>query len=97
MLLVVPYFLATSSLRRDAVAPSHSLFNAFAGARICARALAARGQVALVAQPAIRANFNQPLDVELHLSAQIAFHTIFFFNNIAQNNHFGLGQVLDPP
>ena len=54
-------------------APSNGLLRSLAGARIGAGALAAHGQIAAMAQTAIAADLDQPLDIHLHFAAQIAF------------------------
>ena len=48
-----------------------------------------------MAQAAIAANLDQALDIELHLSAQIAFDFVTLPDVIAQQSHFSIGQVFD--
>src|SRR5260370_16333960 len=55
-----------------------------AGARVGVRPLAPHRQVAAVADPAIRLNFDQPANVHLNLLAEIAFHAAFFFDFLAE-------------
>src|SRR5215207_7790761 len=54
--------------------PGDGLLDSLAGTRVRAGALAAQREIAAMPQPAIAADFRQPLDVQLHLAAQVAFH-----------------------
>src|SRR5688572_3500253 len=54
--------------------PGDGLLDSLAGTRVRAGTLAAQWEVAAVPQPAIAADFRQPLDVQLHLAAQVTFH-----------------------
>src|SRR5512139_1539353 len=83
-------------LRATAAAASgYRLLDTFAGARVGARALAARRQAAAMAQTAIRADFRQALDVQRHLAAQIAFDDVLLLNQFTQHIDFGFGQIFD--
>src|ERR1700682_718570 len=66
-------------LRRHRAAP-----RTFAGTRVGVRPLTAHRQVAPMTDSAIRLDFDQPADIHLDLFAEIAFHTTFLFNFLAQ-------------
>src|SRR5579872_4148129 len=53
---------------------NRALARALAGARIGVRSLATDRKIAPVAETTIRADFNQPLDVQRGILAKIAFH-----------------------
>src|SRR6185503_13335153 len=72
-----------------------ALARALARPRVGARALAARRQVAPVAQPAVAADLHEPLDVHGDLLAEIAFHPAHFLEHAADLPHVVLGQILD--
>src|SRR3990172_7993483 len=57
-------------------APGDGLLGALASAGVGAGALPARRQTAPVAQAAITADVNQPLDVHLDFAAQVALHHV---------------------
>jgi len=44
---------------------------------------------------AVAADFNQALDIELFLTAQIAFHREVLADVITQRGNFALGEVFD--
>src|SRR5512143_2133584 len=46
-----------------------------------------------MAEPAIRPDFLQPLDVQRHLAAQVAFDLVITIDDRADAPHFGFGQV----
>jgi len=46
-------------------------------------------------EAAIRANFHQPLDIEGHFLAQIAFHAVLLFNDFADLVGLVIVQVAD--
>src|SRR6266478_3841436 len=75
-------------LRRDRAAP-----RTLAGARVSVRSLAAHRQVPAVPDPAVGLDFDQPADVHLNLLAEIAFHTAFFFDFLAEMVDFIFRQV----
>src|SRR6266851_6236513 len=75
-------------LRRDRAAP-----RTLAGACVSVRSLAAHRQVPAVPDPAVGLNFDQPADVHLNLLAEIAFHTAFFFDFLAEMVDFIFRQV----
>jgi hypothetical protein len=47
-------------------------------------------------QPAVAADFDQPLDIHLHLTAQIAFHFISLRDEVTHNVDFTFRQVFHP-
>ena len=53
-------------------------------------------QIAAMAQTTVAANLDQPLNIHLHLAAQVAFHFIVLRNVIPQQAQVGLGQILHP-
>src|SRR4029079_10981475 len=55
--------------------------------------LAAHRQVAPVAHPAVRADLDQPLDVERDLAPQIAFHLVAAVDQLAEPVDLLLGEV----
>jgi hypothetical protein len=57
--------------------------------------LPADRKIAPVAVAAVRADFNQSLDVHGDFLAQVAFHRAFFFNNLADPGNLVFVQVLD--
>src|SRR5215471_8144602 len=59
------------------------------------RTLAPDRQVAAMPEPAIRADFDQPLDVHGGIFAQIAFHVAFVLDDLADAVHLFFVQVLD--
>jgi hypothetical protein len=63
----------------------------FARASVGVRPLAAHGEIPAVPDSAVRLNFDQPPDVHLDLLAEIAFHTAFLLDFLAQTVHFVLG------
>src|SRR6056297_2139480 len=72
------------------------LRRALAGAGIGVGALAAHGQVAAMAQAAIAAEIHQPLDVHLHLAAQVTFDRQVGVDMFADRQNFGVGEFVDP-
>src|SRR5258708_16117218 len=72
-----------------------ALARALAGARIGVRALAADRQAAAMTEAAIRADFDQPLDMHRDIFAQIAFHVAFVLNDLADPVDLFFVQVLD--
>src|SRR6267378_3407051 len=75
-------------LRRDRAAP-----RTLTGACVSMRSLAAHRQVPAVPDPAVGLDFDQPADIHLNLLAEIAFHTAFFFDFLAQMVDFIFRQV----
>src|SRR6266404_1796142 len=75
-------------LRCDRAAP-----RPLAGACVSVRSLAAHRQVPAVPDPAVGLDFDQPADVHLNLLAEIAFHTAFFFDFLAEMVDFIFRQV----
>src|SRR5882762_3257760 len=75
-------------LRRDRAAP-----RTLAGACVSVRSLAAHRQVPAVPDPAVGLDFDQPADIHLNLLAEIAFHTAFFFDFLAEMVDFIFRQV----
>src|SRR3954467_13586277 len=59
------------------------------------RTLSADWQVAAVAESAIGADFDEPLDAHLDFLAQIAFHQSFALDDLADAVDLVLAQVLD--
>src|SRR5207249_3755293 len=58
--------------------------------------LAADGQVAAVTHPAVRADLDEPLDVEGDLTAEVAFDLVATVDQLAQPVDLLLGQVAHP-
>jgi hypothetical protein len=56
----------------------HCSARAFAGAGVCAGALASYGQTSSVADASVTADFDEALDVQRDFAAQIAFHCLVF-------------------
>src|SRR6185437_10769021 len=69
------------------------LLGTLAGARVGARALAAHGEAAPVAQAPVAADLHQPLDVLRPLPAQVALNLERLVDVIAQPRDLFLGQV----
>src|SRR4051794_37903700 len=67
-----------------------------AGARIGVGALTADRQAATMTQAAVTAEILQPLDVELNLAPQIAFHHVVAIDDFANLQHFLVGQLRYP-
>jgi hypothetical protein len=78
-----------------ATATGNSLLGTLAGARIRTGALAVDGQVAAVAHTAVTPDFDQALDIELLLTAKIAFNRKVFIDVITQRSHFSFGEVFN--
>src|SRR5262249_233740 len=70
------------------------LTRALAGTCIRARTLAAHRQAATMADAAIAAEVEQPLDVHLQLTAQVAFHRELG-DGRTEGRHFAFGEVFD--
>src|SRR6185295_13572355 len=68
---------------------------ALARARIGMGALAAHGEVAAVAHPAVGADLHQPLDVHRHFLAEVAFDLALLVDDLRDAAGFFLGEVLD--
>lgn len=49
-----------------------------------------------MAQASVTANFDQPLDVQLHFTAEIALHLVILHDVITQEANFGVCQILHP-
>src|SRR3972149_6531794 len=77
-------------------APGDGLLGALASASVGAGALPAGRQVAPVAQAAVAADVNQPLDVHLDLAAQVALHHVVLADVVAQRGDLRLGQIFYP-
>src|SRR6266850_2753904 len=58
------------------------------------RALSAYGQVATMPEPAVRTDFDEPLDVHRNVLAQIAFHRAFRFDDLPDAVDFVFRQIL---
>src|SRR5579875_2446655 len=67
-----------------------------ARARIRAGALSAYRQIAAMAQAAIAANFDQPLDVHIDFAAQVALNFIFAINHLTQTVDLFFSQIPYP-
>src|SRR5438094_9559206 len=65
----------------------------FARPPVGVRALAADGQSAAMAEPAIRTDFHEPLDVERDFLAQVAFDSILLFDGLADLGYFIVVQL----
>src|SRR5579862_1034171 len=72
-------------------APARSL----AGTRVGMRSLSAHRQAAAMAQAAIGAHFDVPLDVHRNFLAQIAFDGALLFQDLTDFVHFLFRQVAD--
>src|SRR4029434_723844 len=83
-------FHSDSLLLRD-----RALSRSFPRARIRARALTARREIAAVPQPSIAADFHQPLGIIRDFLAQIAFDAAHFLDDAADLSHIVLGEILD--
>src|SRR5436305_639516 len=57
--------------------------------------LAARRQVASMAHPAVRADLDEPLDVEGDLAAEIAFHLVAAIDQLAEPVDLLFGEIAD--
>src|SRR5437879_4906334 len=82
-------------LRRLLLAGYRALRTA-ARARVGARALAAHWQVAAMTQTAIAADLDQPLDVHVHLAAQIALDFMLAVDQLTKTVDLFLGQIFYP-
>src|SRR5581483_8386500 len=65
------------------------------GTRVGVGTLSTNRQVAAVAESAIGADFDEPLDVHRNFLAQIAFHQAFAFDDLPNAVDFVFAQVLD--
>src|SRR5690606_20157776 len=77
-------------------ATSHSLLRAFACACVGARALTTHRQIAAVAETTVTSDFDQPLDIELHLPAQISFNLVVLGDIFTQLVDLCIGQIFNP-
>jgi hypothetical protein len=59
------------------------------------RTLSADGQIAPVPVSAVRADFDEPLDVHRSVLAQVAFDSTFGLNGLTNAVHFFLAEVLN--
>src|SRR5579883_124249 len=87
--------LATYLLLAGLLAAGHRAARPPAGARVRARALAAHGQPAAVPQAPVAADLHQPLDVQVHLAAQVALDRVLVVDQLADAAHLVLGQLAD--
>ncbi len=55
------------------------------------------GRLLAVPEPAIAAEIHQPLDIELHLAAQVAFDEKILVDHLADLQHFVVGELVDAP
>src|SRR5712691_3702150 len=67
---------------------------ALARARVGVGALAAHGEVAAMAHPAVGADLHQPLDVHGDVLAEVAFDVAFLVDDLGDAAGFFLGEVL---
>src|SRR5690348_14861558 len=81
--------------RRFLLLGYRALARSFTRTRVGVRTLSANRQVAAMTKPAIRADFNQPLDVHGDVLAQITFHVALGFNGLADAVDLIFVQVLD--
>src|SRR6202043_1839394 len=79
----------------DLLAPADGLARSATGARIRSGALAAHGQATTVAQAAIGADLDQPLDIQRDLASQLAFDFGFLIDDVAQGADLLVVEVLD--
>ena len=76
-------------LLADADAPARTTPRA----RVGSRALAPDRHATTVAQPAIAPNVHQPLDVQRHLAAEVAFDPVFLVDDLSQAVDLFVGQI----
>ena len=74
---------------------SNGLLGNLASAGVGFAALTANGQAAAMTGAAIAADLRQTLDVQRHLTAQIALDHILVVNGLTELVLLGLGQILD--
>jgi len=66
---------------------------AFAGTGIRMRPLAANGQAPAVPKTAIGTHFDEPLDVQRNLFAEVAFHRALIVQNLTDLAHFFFREI----
>src|SRR5512146_3564783 len=71
-----------------------ALARSFAGTRVGVRALSANRQAAAMTEAAVRADFDQPLDVHRNVFAKIAFDAALVFNHLADAVNLFFTEVL---
>src|SRR5439155_20846451 len=81
--------------RRFPLLRDGSFARTFTGTGIGVGALSADRQVAAVAESAIGADLDEPLNAHRNLLAQVAFHQAFAFDNLADAVHLVFSQILD--
>src|SRR5579884_1588792 len=74
---------------------NRTLARSLTRARIGVRSLAANRQIATVTETTIRPDFNQPLDVQRNILAEIAFYSAFAFDDLADAVDLFFAEVLD--
>jgi hypothetical protein len=97
LLLARPeYYLGPLFLGHTAplAATGHCLAGAALGAGIGARALAPDGQAETVPEPAVAANLDEALDVEVNLFSELALNAIVFIDNLAEPVELILGEFI---
>src|ERR1700683_1812095 len=88
----IPYAGGALLPNRDLLLRGHrALARTFTRTRVGVRPLPVDRQIAAMANPAVRLNFDQPPDIHLNLFAEIAFHAAFGFDGLAQMIRFVLG------
>src|SRR6185437_10185102 len=72
------------------------LGRALAGAGVGVRPLAPHRQALAVAQAAVAGQVHEPLDVHGRLAAQVALDGVVPVDRLADLQHFGVGELVDP-
>src|SRR5579864_1724852 len=80
--------------RRFLAVCNRSLARPFPGACIGVRALSTDRQIAAMTEPAIGADFDEPLDAHRHFFAQVAFDQALAFDHLTDAIHLVFAEVL---
>src|SRR5262245_5463721 len=90
---LVAFFRSAMPLRQPLLLATHAdgLLRTAALASICLRSLAADREVAPVAQPAVRADLDQSLDIQRNFAAQVALDLVAPVDELAQAVHLLFG------
>src|SRR5437868_917227 len=89
-------FAIVSFLLRHFLLAGDRLGRTFAGACIGMRALAPDRKAFPMPEAPVAAEVHQPLDIHRHFAAEVAFDKVVPIDRLADLDHLGIGQVVDP-